>query len=195
MGYEYSEVTYASDYFDDLYELALELIRRGYAYVCHQTGEEIAESREHHIDSPWRDRPIKENLREFERMKQGKYAESESTLRMKQDMQSPNSAMWDHVAYRVKFEVHPHVGDKWCIYPSYDFAHCLCDSLENITHSLCTLEFENRHESYNWLINVLGLYRPHVWEFGRLSITYTVMSKRRLLKLVDMSMIKILFDT
>eukprot|EP01130_Rhizamoeba_saxonica_P013218 TRINITY_DN5610_c0_g1_i1.p1 TRINITY_DN5610_c0_g1~~TRINITY_DN5610_c0_g1_i1.p1 ORF type:complete len:771 (-),score=203.83 TRINITY_DN5610_c0_g1_i1:38-2350(-) len=186
MGYEYAEVTHASDYFPQLYELALELIRRGYAYVCHQTSEEITKSRETHTNSPWRDRSVEENLAEFLKMKQGRYGEGEATLRMKMDMQSPNPAMWDHIAYRVKFVEHPHVGDTWCIYPSYDFTHCLNDSLENITHSLCTLEFENRHESYNWLLDVLGLYKPHVWEFGRLAITYTVMSKRRLLKLVNL---------
>eukprot|EP01129_Flabellula_baltica_P010716 TRINITY_DN4558_c0_g1_i1.p1 TRINITY_DN4558_c0_g1~~TRINITY_DN4558_c0_g1_i1.p1 ORF type:complete len:835 (+),score=210.89 TRINITY_DN4558_c0_g1_i1:1691-4195(+) len=184
LGHEWVKVTYSSDYFQELYEYAVELIKRGYAFVCHQTKEQIEFEREHKQPSPWRDRPIEENLREFERMKLGLYAEGEATLRMKMDYLSPNPSMWDHVAYRIKFVPHPHAGGDWCIYPSYDFTHCIVDSIENITHSLCTLEFESRHESYNWLLDVLGLYKPLVWEYGRLTLTHTLLSKRKLIKLV-----------
>jgi len=120
----------------------------------------------------------------FRDMRKGIFKEGEVTLRMKMDMQSPNSAMWDPVAYRIKYTAHHRTGDKWCIYPSYDFTHCLNDTLENVTHSLCTLEFVVRRESYNWLVDSLGLYRSVVWEFARLSLTHTLLSKRKLIKLV-----------
>ena len=136
-------------------------------------------------ESPWRNRSVEENLRLFEDMRKGKFAEGEATLRMKIDMRSPNPCMWDPVAYRIKYVTHPHVGDKWCIYPSYDFQHCLVDSLENIDYSLCTLEFEVRRESYYWLVDQLNVWRAYVWEFGRLNLTNTVMSKRKLKQLVD----------
>lgn len=185
-GYEYYKITRASDYFDELYEFAIELIKRGKAYVCHQTAEEVKACRETHTESPWRNRSVEENLIEFEKMKNGEYAEGAAVLRMKMDMKSDNPCMWDHVAYRVKFVPHhnPKVGDKWCIYPTYDFTHAINDSLENITHSLCTLEFEMRRESYNWLLDALDLYKPVVWEFGRLKLTHTMMSKRKLIELV-----------
>lgn len=131
-------------------------------------------------ESPWRNRSVEENLRLFEDMRKGKFGEGEATLRMKIDMHSPNPCMWDPVAYRIKYITHPHVGDKWCIYPSYDFQHCLVDSLEDIDYSLCTLEFEVRRESYYWLVNQLNVWRAYVWEFGRLNLTNTVMSKRKL---------------
>ena len=131
-------------------------------------------------ESPWRNRSVEENLRLFEDMRKGKFAEGEATLRMKIDMRSPDPCMWDPVAYRIKKVSHPHVGDKWCIYPSYDFQHCLVDSLENIDYSLCTLEFEVRRESYYWLVDQLNVWRAYVWEFGRLNLTNTVMSKRKL---------------
>ncbi|MBA0566920.1 hypothetical protein Golob_011693 [Gossypium lobatum] len=209
MGWEPFKITYTSDYFPELYELAVELIRRGHAYVDHQTSEEIKEYREKKMNSPWRDRPIAESLKLFDDMKRGLIEEGKATLRMKQDMQSDNFNMYDLIAYRIKasmylidvqlmmslfpsaiifdilflyfqFTPHPHAGDKWCIYPSYDYSHCIVDSLENITHSLCTLEFETRRASYYWLLHVLDLYQPYVWEYSRLNVTNTVMSKRKL---------------
>ncbi|KAK4430229.1 Glutamine--tRNA ligase, cytoplasmic [Sesamum alatum] len=184
MGWEPFKITYTSDYFQELYELAVELIRRGHAYVDHQTPDEIKEYREKKMNSPWRDRPIEESLKMFDDMKNGLIEEGKATLRMKQDMQSDNFNMYDLIAYRIKFTPHPHAGDKWCIYPSYDYAHCIVDSLENVTHSLCTLEFETRRASYYWLLDALGLYQPYVWEYSRLNITNTVMSKRKLNRLV-----------
>ncbi|XP_030970017.1 glutamine--tRNA ligase isoform X1 [Quercus lobata] len=184
MGWEPLKITYTSDYFQDLYDLAVELIRRGHAYVDHQTPDEIKEFREKKMNSPWRDRPVSESLKLFEDMRKGLIEEGKATLRMKQDMQSDNYNMYDLIAYRIKFTRHPHAGDKWCIYPSYDYAHCIVDSIENITHSLCTLEFETRRASYYWLLHALGLYQPHVWEYSRLNVTNTVMSKRKLNRLV-----------
>ncbi|KAL0463565.1 UNVERIFIED_CONTAM: Glutamine--tRNA ligase, cytoplasmic [Sesamum latifolium] len=149
-----------------------------------KTADEIKEYREKKMNSPWRDRPIEESLKLFDDMKNGLIEEGKATLRMKQDMQSDNFNMYDLIAYRIKFTPHPHAGDKWCIYPSYDYAHCIVDSLENITHSLCTLEFETRRASYYWLLDALGLYQPYVWEYSRLNVTNTVMSKRKLNRLV-----------
>ncbi|XP_031265729.1 glutamine--tRNA ligase, cytoplasmic [Pistacia vera] len=180
MGWEPFKITYTSDYFQNLYDLAVELIQRGHAYVDHQTPEEIKEYREKKMNSPWRDRPIAESLKLFEDMRRGLIEEGKATLRMKQDMQSDNFNMYDLIAYRIKFTPHPHAGDKWCIYPSYDYAHCIVDSIENITHSLCTLEFETRRASYYWLLHSLGLYEPYVWEYSRLNVSNTVMSKRKL---------------
>ncbi|KAF8040256.1 hypothetical protein BT93_B2484 [Corymbia citriodora subsp. variegata] len=184
MGWKPFKITYASDYFQELYDLAVELIKRGHAYVDHQTPDEIKEYREKKMNSPWRDRPIAESLKLFEDMRRGLIEEGKATLRMKQDMQSDNYNMYDLIAYRIKFTPHPHAGDKWCVYPSYDYAHCIVDSLENITHSLCTLEFETRRASYYWLLHALDLYQPYVWEYSRLNITSTVMSKRKLNYLV-----------
>ncbi|XP_041012083.1 glutamine--tRNA ligase isoform X8 [Juglans microcarpa x Juglans regia] len=184
MGWEPLKITYTSDYFQDLYDLAVELIRRGHAYVDHQTPDEIKEYREKKMNSPWRDRPVAESLKLFDDMRKGLIEEGKATLRMKQDMQSDNYNMYDLIAYRIKFTPHPHAGDKWCIYPSYDYAHCIVDSLENITHSLCTLEFETRRASYYWLLHALGLYQPYVWEYSRLNVTNMVMSKRKLNRLV-----------
>lgn len=185
LGNEPCEITYASDQFDKLYELAIELIKRGKAFVCHQKpedyrGAKTSEARR----SPWRDRPVEENLKLFEDMRAGKFKEGEATLRMKMDLSSPNPCMWDQVAYRIKYHAHPHVGDKWCIYPSYDFTHCLNDSIENVSHSLCSLEYVLRRESYYWLVDALDMYRSLVWEFGRLNLTHTMLSKRLLIKLV-----------
>ncbi|CAA7409989.1 unnamed protein product [Spirodela intermedia] len=184
MGWKPFKVTYTSDYFQELYDLAVELIRNGYAYVDHQTPEEVKEYREKMMNSPWRDRPISESLKLFDEMRRGLIDEGKATLRMKQDMQSDNKNMYDLIAYRIKFAPHPHAGDKWCIYPSYDYAHCIVDSLENITHSLCTLEFEIRRASYYWLLQALNLYQPYVWEYSRLNVSNTVMSKRKLNRLV-----------
>ncbi|KAG0462950.1 hypothetical protein HPP92_021426 [Vanilla planifolia] len=149
-----------------------------------KTPEEIKEYREKKLNSPWRDRPISESLSLFDDMRRGLIEEGKATLRMKQDMQSENKNMYDLIAYRIKFTPHPHAGDKWCIYPSYDYTHCIVDSLENITHSLCTLEFEIRRPSYYWLLVALDLYQPYVWEYSRLNISNTVMSKRKLNRLV-----------
>ncbi|KAM6602422.1 hypothetical protein CsatA_022031 [Cannabis sativa] len=184
MGWEPFKITYTSDYFQELFDLAVELIRRGHAYVDHQTPTEIKEYREKKMNSPWRDRPIAESLKLFEDMRRGLIEEGKATLRMKQDMQSDNFNMYDLIAYRIKFTPHPHAGDKWCVYPSYDYAHCIVDSLENVTHSLCTLEFETRRASYYWLLHSLGIYQPYVWEYSRLNISNTVMSKRKLNRLV-----------
>ncbi len=181
------KITYSSDYFDELYNLAIKLIKLDKAYVCFQTGDEIKKSREHKphpLPSQYRNTSIEQNLKLFHSMKIGLYNEGECTLRMKGDLKSPNPNMWDLVAYRIKYVAHPKTKDKWCIYPSYDYTHCIVDSLENITHSLCTLEFENRRESYYWLLDVLNLYKPNVWEYSRLNIEHNVLSKRKLKELV-----------
>ena len=192
MGWKPWKVTFSSDYFQELYDLAIKLIKLGKAYVCHQSKADIERSRAigrarkgGDPNSPWRNRTVEENLREFEKMRMGMYGEGEATLRMKIDNTHVNPCMWDPVAYRVMFVPHLRTGDKWCIYPSYDYTHCIVDSLEHIDYSLCTLEFEVRRDSYYWLLEALDLWRPHVWEFSRLNITYTLMSKRRLLKLVN----------
>lgn len=180
LGYEPHAVTHASDNFQELYDLAVDLIRRGHAYICHQKGEEL---KGHNAPaSPWRDRPTEESLVLFERMKKGLFAEGEATLRMKIVMED---GKMDPVAYRIKYTAHHRTGDKWCIYPTYDYTHCLCDSIENITHSLCTKEFQARRSSYFWLCNALDVYCPVQWEYGRLNLTYTVVSKRKIIKLVE----------
>ncbi|XP_010779067.1 glutamine--tRNA ligase isoform X2 [Notothenia coriiceps] len=180
LGYEPHAVTHASDNFQELYDLAVDLIRRGHAYICHQKGEEL---KGHNAPaSPWRDRPTEESLVLFERMKKGLFAEGEATLRMKIVMED---GKMDPVAYRIKYKAHHRTGDKWCIYPTYDYTHCLCDSIENITHSLCTKEFQARRSSYFWLCNALDVYCPVQWEYGRLNLTYTVVSKRKIIKLVE----------
>ena len=184
LGWKPFKITYSSDYFHELHALAVKLIESGHAYVCHQTGDEIKMSREKKEPSPWRDRPIDESLKLFEDMRKGLIDEGTATLRMRMDHKNENVNMFDLIAYRIKFTPHPKAGDEWCIYPSYDFTHCIVDSLENITHSLCTLEFESRRASYYWLLDVLDLYKPVVWEYSRLNITHTVLSKRKLNKLV-----------
>ncbi|WIA16884.1 hypothetical protein OEZ85_013812 [Tetradesmus obliquus] len=184
MGWSPWKVTYASQYFAQLHAYAVQLIKAGKAFVCHQSKAEIEESREQGLPSPWRERSIEENLRLFEDMRRGLYKEGEATLRMKMDHKNENPNMWDSVAYRIKYVQHPMAGDEWCIYPSYDFTHCLCDAIEDITHSLCTLEFESRRASYYWLLDVLDTYKPVVWEYSRLNITNTVLSKRKLNRLV-----------
>ena len=184
MGHKPVRTTYSSDYFPELYELAIKMIKKGFAYVDHQTKAEIEAYREKRQNSPWRDRPVEENLRLFEDMRKGKFSEGAATLRMKGDMSHPNPCMWDMIAYRIKYTPHPHAGEKWCIYPSYDYTHCIIDSLEYITYSLCTLEFEVRRDTYYWLLDILDLYKPMVWEFSRLNLSFNVLSKRRLLALV-----------
>ncbi|VDI54570.1 Hypothetical predicted protein [Mytilus galloprovincialis] len=179
LGYKPFKVTHASDNFDRLYELAVELIKRGHAYICHMKSEDIKGFNP--PDSPWRDRPIEESLQLFEDMKNGKITEGDATLRMKVTLEEGKK---DPVAYRIKFTPHHRTGDKWCIYPTYDYTHCLCDSIENITHSLCTKEFQSRRSSYYWLCNVLDLYCPVQWEYGRLNLNYAVVSKRKIGKLI-----------
>ena len=194
LGFAPWKITYSSDYFDHLYELAERMINSGYAYVDHSTSEEVKAQRGVKPDgtpggerfpSPWRNRSIEENLTEFRKMRDGFYKPGEATLRMKQDITSPSPQMWDLVAYRVLNAHHARTGDKWKIYPTYDFTHCLVDSFENITHSLCTTEFYLSRESYEWLCDVLHVYRPAQREFGRLNITGTIMSKRKIAKLVN----------
>ncbi|XP_053705343.1 glutamine--tRNA ligase [Synchiropus splendidus] len=185
LGYKPYAVTHASDNFQKLYDLALDLIRRGHAYVCHQKGEEL---KGHNAPpSPWRDRPTEESLVLFQRMKKGMFAEGEATLRMKMVMED---GKMDPVAYRIKYTPHHRTGDEWCIYPTYDYTHCLCDSIENITHSLCTKEFQARRSSYYWLCNALDVYCPVQWEYGRLNLTYTVVSKRKIIKLVETGVVR-----
>ena len=194
LGFKPWKITYSSDYFDKLYELAEQLIKNDLAYVCHDTAEEIKRSRGIKEDGtpggeriPSKDcnRPIEESLAEFRKMRDGAYKPGEATLRMKQDLSSPNPQMWDLIAYRVLNAEHPRTGDKWKIYPTYDFTHCLVDSFENITHSLCTTEFYLSRESYEWLCDALHVYRPAQREYGRLNITGTVLSKRKIAKLVN----------
>lgn len=190
MGFKSYKITAASDYFQQLYEYAVILIKKGFAYVCHQTSEEIHASRGGDTKgprtiSPWRNRSIEENLCLFEDMKNGKFKEGEATLRLKMDMENPNPFMWDLVAYRVLYTPHCRTGNQWCIYPMYDFTHCLCDSIENITHSLCTTEFIAAREAYYWVCDHVEVYKAVQWEYGRLCITNTVLSKRKLTKLVQ----------
>eukprot|EP00124_Ichthyophonus_hoferi_P002116 Ihof_evm16s132 gene=Ihof_evmTU16s132 len=189
LGWKPYKVTHSSDNFDYLYAAAIELIKRGKAYIDHQTGEQIKEERGGsgtgvRRESPYRNRPVEENLRIFQEMRQGLWDEGKACLRMKMDMTSGNPMMWDMVAYRVKFCDHIRTGNEWCIYPTYDFTHCLCDSIENISHSLCTVEFVQSRESYYWLCNALDVYCPVQWEYGRLNLTNTVLSKRKILKLI-----------
>jgi glutaminyl-tRNA synthetase len=190
LGFDWGDREYyASDYFDQLYEYAVQLIKAGKAYVCDLSQEEIKEYRgtltEPGKDSPYRNRSIEENLNLFERMRAGEFPDGSRVLRAKIDMASPNVLMRDPVIYRILHTTHHRTGDKWCIYPMYDFTHCLSDSIERITHSLCTLEFENNRELYDWYLDQLGVYHPQQIEFARLNLTYTVMSKRMLKQLVD----------
>ncbi|KAJ8016146.1 hypothetical protein DPEC_G00004160 [Dallia pectoralis] len=185
LGYKPYAITHASDNFQKLYDLAVELIRRGHAYVCHQRGEEL--KGHNPPPSPWRERPVEESLVLFDRMRRGVFAEGEATVRMKTVMED---GKLDPVAYRIKYTTHHRTGDTWCIYPTYDYTHCLCDSIENITHSLCTKEFQARRSSYFWLCNALDVYCPVQWEYGRLNLTYTVVSKRKIIKLVETRIVR-----
>lgn len=189
LGFEWANVFYASDYFDQLYAFAVQLIRQGDAYICDLSAEEIATQKgsptEPGKNSPYRDRSPEENLDLFARMKAGEFAEGAKTLRAKIDMASPNMLMRDPLLYRIKFAHHHRTGDKWCIYPMYDFAHGQSDSIEKITHSICTLEFVPHRELYDWCIERLGIYPSRQYEFARLNVNYTVMSKRKLLQLVN----------
>ncbi|HHT42427.1 MAG TPA: glutamine--tRNA ligase/YqeY domain fusion protein [Firmicutes bacterium] len=191
LGFDWGEHLYfASDYFDQLYGFAVELIKQGKAYVCELTAEQIREYRgtltEPGKDSPYRNRSVEENLDLFERMKNGEFEEGSHVLRAKIDMASPNVVMRDPVLYRIRKVSHHRTGDKWCIYPMYDFTHCLSDAIEGITHSICTLEFENNRPLYEWILEqVFPDPHPRQIEFARLNLSYTVMSKRKLLRLVE----------
>ncbi len=189
LGFEWANEFYASDYFEKLYEFATTLIRNGLAYVDDSTAEEIAAGKgtptEPGKNSPYRNRTVDENLQLFERMRKGEFKESEKTLRAKIDMASPNMHLRDPLMYRIKHAHHHRTGDNWCIYPMYDFAHGQSDSIENITHSICTLEFEVHKPLYNWFIEKLKIYPSRQFEFARRNISYTVMSKRKLLQLVN----------
>ena len=179
---------FASDYFDQLYEWAVQLIKAGKAYVCDLSADEIREYRgtltEPGRDSPYRNRSVEENLDLFERMRRGEFPDGSRTLRAKIDMASGNLNMRDPVLYRILHATHHRTGDKWCIYPMYDWAHGQCDSIEGITHSICTLEFEAHRPLYDWCLDALGVYHPQQIEFARLNLTYTLMSKRKLIDLV-----------
>lgn len=180
LGYKPYQITHSSDNFQQLYEWAVKLIEKGMAYVCHQTSDQMKGFNP--PPSPWRERPIEENLQLFQDMKDGLLEEGEATLRMKVTLEEGKQ---DPVAYRIKYAPHHRTGDQWCIYPTYDFTHCLCDSIEHITHSLCTKEFQSRRSSYYWLCNALDIYCPVQWEYGRLNVCYTVVSKRKIAKLID----------
>jgi len=189
LGFEWKNELYASDYFDTLYEYAVMLIKKGLAYVDDSTSEEIATLKgtptEPGKNSPYRDRSIEENVDLFEKMKNGMFEDGARTLRAKIDMEHTNMLMRDPLLYRIKHAHHHRTGDKWCIYPMYDFAHGQSDSIENITHSICTLEFIPHRELYDWLIEQLGIFTSHQYEFARRNLSYTVMSKRKLLQLVN----------
>ncbi|HAS4325644.1 TPA: glutamine--tRNA ligase [Vibrio cholerae] len=190
LGFDWSgEVCYSSDYFDKLYEYAIELIQKGLAYVDELTPEQIREYRgtltEPGKHSPYRDRSVEENLALFEKMRAGEFAEGQACLRAKIDMASSFIVMRDPVLYRVRFAEHHQTGDKWCIYPMYDFTHCISDALEGITHSICTLEFQDNRRLYDWVLdNITIPCHPRQYEFSRLNLEYTVMSKRKLNQLV-----------
>ncbi len=180
---------YASDYFEHLYEFAVSLIKKGKAFVCDLTAEQIRQYRgtltSPGKESPYRNRTVEENLRLFREMREGKYPDGAKVLRAKIDMSSPNLNMRDPVMYRILHRPHHRTGNKWCIYPTYDWAHGQSDAIEGITHSICTLEFENHRPLYNWFIEQLGIHHPRQIEFARLNLTYTVMSKRKLIELVE----------
>ncbi len=188
LGFNWDAEYYASDYFEQLYDWAVELIKKGKAYVDDQSQEEIRQNRgtvqQSGVNSPYRDRSVEENLELFAGMRGGKYKDGERVLRAKIDMSHPNMLMRDPLMYRIIHTEHHRTGDKWCIYPMYDYAHGQSDSLEKITHSICTLEFDVHRPLYDWFIEELGIFPSHQYEFARLNINYTVMSKRKLLQLV-----------
>lgn len=214
LGWTPEKTTYSSDNFQKLYELAVELIRRGLAYCCDMTKGEMelqrdlamrravakAQGKDPDVEAPIpskdvlpgrnRDTSVERNLELFEKMKLGMMEEGTWTLRLKMDFESSNPNMYDLVAYRIKFTPHPHAGNGWCIYPAYDYTHGICDSLEDIDYSICTLEFESRREPYFWILWALDLFRPKVYEMSRLNLQYTVLSKRRLLKLVEQKYVR-----
>ena len=190
LGFDYGKVLFASDYYDEMYKTAIKLIKEGKAYVDSLTPEEIKQTRgtltQKGTESPNRNKSVDENLKEFEMMKEGKFKESERVLRAKIDMSSPNINMRDPVIYRIRYAEHPRTGNKWCIYPMYDLAHSIEDGIEGITHSLCTLEFEDHRPLYDWVVdNDTVAHKPRQIEFSRLNVNYTIMSKRKLLYLVE----------
>jgi glutaminyl-tRNA synthetase len=190
LGYEWDALFFASDYFEEMYNRAVVLIKKGKAYACDSTAEEIRQMRGSLTEvgqrSPYRDRSIEENLALFERMRKGEFKDGQKVLRAKIDMASPNINMRDPVLYRIAHATHHNTGDKWCIYPMYDFAHPLEDAIEGVTHSICTLEFEDHRPLYDWVIRECEMEKvPHQYEFARLNLTNTVMSKRKLKQLVD----------
>lgn len=194
LGFEWDGLYYASDYFGQLYEWAIQLIKGGKAYVCDLTADEIREYRgtltEPGKESPYRNRSVEENLDLFERMKKGEFLDGSRTLRAKIDMASPNLNFRDPVMYRILHMEHHRTGDEWCIYPMYDYAHGQSDSIEKVTHSICTLEFENNRPLYNWYIEQLGIFPSRQFEFDRLNLTYTLLSKRKLLTLVQQGRVR-----
>jgi len=214
LGWQPERTTYSSDNFQTLYELAVKLIRKGMAYVCDMTKKEmeaqrdlakrrsaaLAVGKDPDEEAPIvssdilpgrsRDTSVERNLRLFEEMKMGLHEEGSLTLRLKMDFESSNPNMYDLVAYRIRYTPHPHAGKGWCIYPNYDFTHGICDSLERIDYSICTLEFETRREPYYWILWALDMFRPKVYEMSRLNLEFTVLSKRRLLKLVDSNIVR-----
>ena len=189
LGFDWAGEYYASDYFDQLYEWAIILIKKGLAYVDDQSQEQIRENRGTVTvpgkESPWRNRSVEENLDLFERMKNGEFEDGSRVLRAKIDMAHPNMLFRDPIMYRIIHAEHHRTGNKWCIYPMYDYAHGQCDSIERVTHSICTLEFDVHRPLYDWFIQQLGIYPSHQYEFARLNLTYTMMSKRKLLQLVQ----------
>ena len=190
LGFKWDKQTFASDYFEDIYNFAIELIKMGKAFVCDLSAEEISKNRgtltEKGKESPYRNRSIEENLKLFTEMREGKYADGEKCLRAKIDMASPNINMRDPVIYRILRQTHHRTGDKWCIYPMYDYAHPICDYMQGVTHSICTLEFEDHRPLYDWVGITLGFVnKPRQIEFARLNVTNLVMSKRYLKKLVE----------
>ncbi|WP_295652784.1 glutamine--tRNA ligase/YqeY domain fusion protein [uncultured Mucilaginibacter sp.] len=189
LGFEWAQELYASDYFDQIYAFAVDLIKKGLAYVDDSTAEEIASQKgtptEPGVANAYRSRTVDENLALFAEMKAGKYPDGAKVLRAKVDLASPNMLMRDPIMYRIKHAHHHRTGDKWCIYPMYDFAHGQSDSIEQITHSICTLEFVPHRAMYEWFIEKLGIFPSQQYEFARLNMTYTVMSKRKLLQLVN----------
>ncbi|HYK77101.1 MAG TPA: glutamine--tRNA ligase/YqeY domain fusion protein [Daejeonella sp.] len=189
LGFNWESELYSSDYFDQLYQFAVELIKKGLAYVDDSTAEEIAAAKgtptEPGVPTPYRDRSVEENLRLFQEMKEGKYADGEKVLRAKIDLASPNMHLRDPLMYRIRHAHHHRTGNDWCIYPMYDFAHGQGDAIEQITHSVCTLEFIPHRPLYDWFIENLEIFPSHQYEFARLNLNYTVMSKRKLLQLVN----------
>jgi glutaminyl-tRNA synthetase len=194
LGFKWDGLFYASDYFQQLYDWAVQLIKAGKAFVCDLNADELREYRgtltEPGRESPYRDRPVEENLDLFERMKNGEFPDGSRTLRAKIDMAAPNLNFRDPVMYRILHTAHHRTGTAWCIYPMYDWAHGQSDSIEQVTHSLCTLEFDDHRPLYNWFIEQLGIFPSRQYEFDRLSITYTLLSKRKLLKLVEEGHVK-----
>jgi glutaminyl-tRNA synthetase len=194
LGFDWEDrLYYGSDYFDRMYDWAIKLIKAGKAYVDDQNADQISDTRGTLTlpgkSSPWRDRPVDDNLLLFEEMRYGKFQNGEKVLRARIDMAHPNMNMRDPVMYRILKLPHPHAGDRWLIYPMYDWAHGLEDSIEHITHSICTLEFESHRPLYDWFLDQLGVYHPQQIEFARLNLTYTVMSKRLLKELVDKGLV------